>query len=179
MHPDQIHVPRQDERSPSAPAPASATPRKDRFLVCAQAVRHPGASLVDAAELDAYLATEFRVRAAESFTLRIGEHSAPLFELQSRLRTPSSAFVTACNPAGAEEAAEENHRRHEVPRSLFQLLGHVHFEGHGAHPSNGWSPEPGFLVFGITFEADLALRLGQDAVVWSGEDVLPLLLVTR
>lgn len=50
--------------------------------------------------------------------------------------------------------------------------------GVGRHPGNGWGcglGEPGLLAYGLDLEAAEVLlrRLGQNAIVWAGNDAVP------
>jgi hypothetical protein len=49
------------------------------------------------------------------------------------------------------------------------------------HPENGWPDEESFLVFGLTLQA--ARTLGahwlQNALIWTGSDALPQLILLR
>jgi len=53
--------------------------------------------------------------------------------------------------------------------------------GIGQHPSNKWPGEPSYLVFGLTLEASkvLGTRLEQNAIIWSGSDGVPQLILLR
>jgi hypothetical protein len=54
-------------------------------------------------------------------------------------------------------------------------------EGIGQHKSNQWPGEESFLVFGLTLEAanTLGSKLEQNAIVWSGKDAVPQLILLR
>ena len=51
----------------------------------------------------------------------------------------------------------------------------------GEHPANGWPAEPSFLVPGLPLEDARLLgeKFGQNAVVWSGANGVPRLVLLR
>ncbi len=54
-----------------------------------------------------------------------------------------------------------------------------YLSGEGRHPSNGWPAEPSLLVLGLALQAakSLGRRHEQNAVVWSGPDAVPQLVM--
>jgi hypothetical protein len=54
-------------------------------------------------------------------------------------------------------------------------------EGVGNDPSNIWPGERSFLVLGLVPEAakSLGAQFGQNAIVWSGADAIPRLILLR
>lgn len=138
-------------------------------------------SEIDPAMLQAYSETEFRVFGACPTTLLIGRHSSDLAQIHKAHSVQCSAFITACNPFSKSFDDEANAERQA---SLAAELRHrsLNFvDGVGQHPSNQWPGEPSFLVLGITLEAAkiLARRLEQNAIVWSGADAVPVLVLLR
>jgi hypothetical protein len=74
-----------------------------------------------------------------------------------------------------------NEERHtELAREL-NSRSLIFIEGVGQHPSNEWPGEASYLVFGLTLEASKSLgkRLEQNAIVWSGADATPQLVILR
>jgi hypothetical protein len=71
-------------------------------------------------------------------------------------------------------------RQVELERELVRR-GLAFIAGAGQHPTNGWLPEPSFLVFGLTQEAAEAEGRAweQNAILWSGADVPPRLILLR
>lgn len=136
---------------------------------------------IDASLIQAFRETRYRVHGTAPFVLAVDEPSTALAAAHERFRTDCSAYITACNPFSEDVGAEANARRHAdlglelVRRSL------AHTEGIGQHPSNGWPGEPSYLVFGLTLEAakTLARALMQNAIVWSGADATPRLILLR
>jgi hypothetical protein len=136
---------------------------------------------IDAATIQAYRETEYRVDGDQPFILRIGEQSPVLAALHKRHRVDCSAYVTACNPySQALEDAANAQRHAELGRELRQRSLAV-IEGLGQHPSNGWEGEASSLVLGLTLEAAkvLGARHEQNAIVWSDADAVPQLILLR
>jgi hypothetical protein len=93
----------------------------------------------------------------------------------------SSAFLTAFNPFSEPLNEQENDRRHELLMQELKFRSLSGFEGYGSHPDNGWSPEASVLVPGLSLEASKSLgaRFEQNAIVWSGADAVPQLILLR
>ena len=144
------------------------------------------ATEIDAATLAAYLETDYRVhgdpeRGIAPFTLRVDAPCPALAAEHARRRVESSAYVTACNPLGRPLDACGNAALHAALVRTLRECGLELLEGVGQHPSNGWPGEASCLVFGPSREAAGALgaRLRQNAVLWSGPDAVPRLLLLR
>jgi hypothetical protein len=141
---------------------------------------------VPAALIQAFRETHYKVYARPNlaevaFTLRIDQACVDLKASQRLHGVDCSAYITACNPNGqALGPADNAHRQKELAREL-RARGLAFDAGIGQHPSNGWEGEPSFLVYGLDLEAAKALgrRFGQIAIVWSGGDAVPRLVVLR
>lgn len=129
----------------------------------------------------AYLETEYRVLGEPPFGLRVGRASAELLYAHERQKVDCSAFVTACNPFSRllDDAANAARQRALAGELTHRRLAFV--QGIGQHPSNQWPSEESFLVFGLTLEAakTLGARLQQNALIWSGRDAVPQLILLR
>ena len=160
-------------------AAALALGAPPRFVPAGDVVGLP--SSIAAETVQNYRDTVFRVESAVRTQLQVGKNHPPLHTFFALYGTDSCAFVTAVNPRGQALAATENQRRHAELRSLLEQRRCTHFEGVGAHPSNGWPPEPGFLVFGLGLDEarDLGRRFDQDAIVWAGIDSRVRLVLLR
>ncbi len=136
-------------------------------------------SSIDAAVLAAYRRTEYRM--AAGFALWIDEHNADLEAWQLRHGEHCSAFVCAVNPRSVQLSHHENRARHERLRTQLTREGLYFEEGQGIDPERSWPPEPGFLIAGV--DPTQARRLGrqfdQNAVIWSGAEAIPHLLLLR
>lgn len=137
---------------------------------------------ISADVLRAYLETRYeaQMEAAEPLTLRIGEFSPRLLSAQREAGVESSLFVTAYNPLSRQLSRGENEKRHR------NLLKHLRrgcaalFKGRGYHPSGNWD-EKSILALGVSLAP--AQYLGnifeQNAIVWSGADAVPRLILLR
>ena len=136
---------------------------------------------LDAALIEAYRETEYRVASDQPFTLRIGEVSAELQALQSRRRAEPCAYITACNPFSRVVSPSENAERHAQLGAELTKRGLTHIEGVGQHPSNNWPGEPSYLILGLDLEAarTLGMRMEQNAIVWIGADAVPELVLLK
>ena len=128
-----------------------------------------------------YRETEYKTHGDEPFTMEVGNVCPALAALHKRHRVDCSAFVTACNPLGEDIGEAANAERHA---DLGRELGHrslANIEGIGEHPFNGHPGEASYLIFGLTLEAakTLGARLEQNAIIWSGVDAVPQLVLLR
>ena len=139
------------------------------------------ASVVDASVVRAYRETHYRVHDTQPFTLRVDHPCPALAAAHRRQSTECSTFITASNPCSVDVGEAVNARRHaEFERELVRR-GLAFIAGAGEHPTNGWPPEPSFLVFGLTREAaEIEGRAWkQNAILWSGADAVPRLILLR
>lgn len=138
-------------------------------------------STLDPTLVEAFRQTEYRVGGDQPFILAIDEQSPALAAAHERHGVLCSAYITACNPLSVRMDGAGNAQRHaDLGRELAERsLASV--EGVGQHPSDDWPGEASYLVFGLSLDAAKALgtRLQQNAVVWSGEDARPLLILLR
>lgn len=138
-------------------------------------------SAIDRSTIQAYLETDYRILGNNPSTLRIGVACPELAALHKTHQADSSVFITACNPFSQtfDEAANAV-RQAALARELTQR-SLLYIDGIGQHPSNQWPGEASFLVFGLTLEAarTLGARLEQNAIVWSGPDAVPQLILLR
>jgi len=139
-------------------------------------------SSIDPALIQAYLETRYHVRGDAPLTLAIGAASPALAALHAAAGVDCSAFVTAWNPYSRPEPepAANAARQQALARELAQRGLHA-IEGIGQHPSGSWPGEESLLVLGLALDAARALgaRHGQNAIVWSGADAVPQLILLR
>lgn len=140
--------------------------------------------MIRAELLQAYRETHYCVSASApggAFVLRIGKASDALRTLHLRLGVDCSAFITAANPHSALGDAATNTDRLQRLRAEVGALNLPCFDGVGQHPDNGWPGEASLLVPGLDLGG--ARRLGerwqQNAIVWSGADAVPQLILLR
>ncbi len=136
---------------------------------------------IDPGAIRAYLETYYRVQSDRHFILSIGHMSSELLAVHKRSRVNCSAFLTACNPFSHAFGDAENHDRQRSLAKELEFRGLGFLPGIGEHPSNGWPGEDSFLVLGLNLEAAKALgkRFEQNALVWSGVDAIPRLVLLR
>ena len=131
--------------------------------------------------IQAYLETYYRVHGDTPTTLKVGETNPTLATVHEAHDIECSAFITACNPFSQNSSDEFNAARQQALAGELMQLGLSFIEGIGQHPSNNWPGEASFLVLGLPLEAAKALstRYGQNAIVWSGADATPQLVLLR
>ena len=138
-------------------------------------------SIINAGTVQAFRETEYRVHGDERFSLIAGETCPPLAAAHKRYRVDCSAYITACKPFSQILDDEPNAERHAA---LGRDLNHrslASIQGIGQHPSNQWPGESSYLIFGLTLVAakTLGTRLEQNAIVWTGADAVPQLILLR
>ncbi|MDI9849530.1 DUF3293 domain-containing protein [Rhodoblastus sp. 17X3] len=130
----------------------------------------------------AYFATLYRVgTGAESFTLRIGQYSPELARLYVSSDRNCGLFITAFNPFGQAQSEAANEAAHRLLGKDLRTISACVVEGEGADLNGLWPPEKSYLALGIDHEAACILgkRWSQDAVVWTGEEATPKLILLR
>jgi len=134
---------------------------------------------IEPATLQAYRQTEYRVFGDLPAILRVGVQCAALAALHVRYHTDCSAFLTAFNPEGTLTDALVNARQQQVLLAKISALGLIAIPGCGQHPTGEWPGEPSYLVPAL--DCPRAERLGrmfqQNAIIWSGADAVPQLLL--
>ena len=136
---------------------------------------------IDAGTVQAFRETEYMVHGNEPFTLKVDELCPPLAAAHKRHRVDCSAYITACNPFSQILDDAANAERHAALGEKLGRRSLANIEGVGQHPSNQWPGEISYLIFGLTLEAakTLGTRLEQNAIVWSGADAVPQLVLLR
>jgi hypothetical protein len=138
-------------------------------------------SIIGSGLVQTYWETEYRVHGDEPFTLKVEEGSPALAAAHKRYGVDSSAYITAWNPLGIDQEIAVNIQRNaELAAELAQLCL-ASIEGIGQHPTSQQPGEMSYLIFGLTLEAAQALgtRWAQNAVVWSGTNAVPQLIMLR
>ena len=139
------------------------------------------ASIIDPHTVRAYTETEYRVHGEPGFTLRVGAPSADLLAAHARQGVDCSAYLTAWNPFSRKTDDATNAARQTELVDALSRLGLVCLPGLGRHPSNDWPGEDSVLALGLGLDAAKALgqRFEQNAIVWSGADAVPQLILLR
>lgn len=133
-------------------------------------------------KINTYMAINYLVGdGGDQFTLRIGQHSPSLTEHYRSKSTISCSFISAFSPYGVMCSDSENEKAHQALGAELRQLSSFILEGAVADPEGRWPPERSFLAFGINEDtaAKLGERYRQDAVVWTGQDAVPRLLLLR
>jgi len=138
-------------------------------------------SSLDSLLIRVYRESRYRVFSNPPAELEIDRPSPQLAALHEQAGVHASAFVTACNPHSEPLGEAENRARQQALASELRALGFAFLPGCGEHPGNDWPREPSFLVLGIEREraCALATRHEQNALVCSGPDAVPRLLLLR
>ena len=138
-------------------------------------------SSIDAATIQAYLETEYRIDGETPALLKVGAVCPELAALHKANKTDCSAFVTACNPFSQALDTASNASRQLALSQELRRRGLAFMEGVGQHPSNQWPGEPSFLIFGLSLEdaKELGASLEQNAIIWSDSDAMPQLILLR
>ena len=139
------------------------------------------ASLIDPHTVRAYTETAYHVHGEPGFTLHLGEASPELLAAHERQGVDCSAYLTAWNPFSRPTDDAANAARQAELLDALSRLGLVCIPGLGGHPSNAWPGEDSVLALGLGFDAAKALgqRFEQNAIVWSGADAVPQLILLR
>ena len=131
--------------------------------------------------VQSYQETNYYVYAQPAFFLTIGKQSPELSRLHDKYRVDSSAFITAFNPYSTELEEQQNRERNAMLALLLGELDHSFIEGVGQHLSKQWPGEPSFLVLGVSLDVakEIGMQFEQNAIVWSGPDAVPELVLLR
>ena len=137
---------------------------------------------IPAEKITAYLATDYRFgHGLDRITLRIDARSEALKRLYASSGYACGVFLTAYNPLGQALSLEANEAAHARLGAELKVLAIEVIEGVGADPTGAWPEEKSFFALGVELEAarTLGIRYHQDAIVWVGEDAIPILVVLR
>ena len=127
----------------------------------------------------AYQNAEYRVPDRPELLLRIGEANPALLAAHQQHGVSSSLFLTAWNPYSQSLQPSENHLRQQQLVAQLDARGLTYWLGVGVDPQGKWPGEDSLLIFGVTREEAIALghQFEQNAVVWSGRDAVPQLVM--
>lgn len=138
-----------------------------------------GPAPLDAALVQAYRETEYRVSAEPPIVLRVDQANAALAALHVARGVTRSAFVTAFNPSSERLDDATNAARHRALCDALTREGIAWLPAEGAHPDNGWPAETGVLVLDVDLPRARAIgqRWAQHAIVHSASDAVPRLVL--
>lgn len=130
--------------------------------------------------IQAYTSTHYHVFSSTEFTLKIGQYSAELHALYSQTGTDSSVFITECNPYSEPLSNAQNKLTQQTLIENIEAAGYKFQHGEGKHTDTNWPGEKSIFILGHSKEAsiDLGKEYGQNAVVWTGSNAVPELLIT-
>ncbi len=136
-------------------------------------------SVLDRHLVELYRKAEYRVDRGP--VLRVDQPSPELAQWHIRQAVDCSAFMTACNPRGQRVDERSNRRLTSQLAAVLAESGRVFVAGTGLDPSGDWPGEASFLVAGLNLPTarSLGRRFDQNAVVWSGPDAVPRLILLR
>ena len=136
--------------------------------------------------LQAYLDTVHQLVEPAALTLCVGRRHNGLVALMKAHRRPTAAVVTAWNPASHRTPRRLNEAAQARLIAALDARGLPHFrswghDGSGEDGKDRWPAEDSRVVLGLELDdaARLGRRFGQNAIVWSGLDGLPLLVALR
>ena len=135
---------------------------------------------MDDALVAAYRRTEYRVDdRGYAFVLRIDEASDALRECHAAFGVHCSTFITAWNPRSTPTPRADNEAAMKRLEQALAELGCRWLQGEGVDPDGDWPGEPSVLALGLDKAPAVALarRFDQNAIVWSGADATPRLVV--
>lgn len=138
-------------------------------------------SEIDSATVAAYSAAHYSVLAPEPFVLLVGSVSSGLADLMAAEKASCAAFITAWNPFSRVATTAENTAAQEALRCDLVALGVKSIPGFGKDLSGLWPGEDSLLVLGLDLERarDLGIKYGQNAILWTGLDACPQLVLLR
>jgi hypothetical protein len=128
----------------------------------------------------AYLSAEYWVEeTAAAFALKIGIQSQALLSLHAECGVDCSAFLTAYNPGSLMQSVSWNQKAQGRMEADLRRDGFELRQGFGKDPSGAWPGECSVLALGISREAAerSGRAYGQQAIVWTGLDAVPTLVV--
>jgi hypothetical protein len=131
----------------------------------------------------AYRSTDYRVYASPEpdFTLRIGCHSPELARLHAARGVTGSAHLTAWNPLSKDTPPDVNRAAQNDLLADLLALNISALPGFGVNPAEDWPGEEHVLAPGLSRDAAIGLgqKYNQNAIVWSGADAIPELILLR
>ncbi|MES2538256.1 MAG: DUF3293 domain-containing protein [Pseudomonadota bacterium] len=131
----------------------------------------------------AYRATDYRVYASPEpdFILRIDCHSPELASLHAARGVTGSAHLTAWNPLGAPTPLEINRAAQGLMLADLLALNAATLPGFGVNQAEEWPGEEHVLAIGVSRDDAIGLgrKYNQNAIVWSGVDAIPELILLK
>jgi hypothetical protein len=129
----------------------------------------------------AYKATDFTVLQPRAFTLRIEQQCPELQVLYTEQGVASAGYLTAWNPFSKETSDDDNRKAQQELLRKLSLQGFPTLNAMGVDPCGDWPGEESVFVPGLSLDQAklLGTEFGQNAVVWTGADAVPQLILLR
>jgi len=129
----------------------------------------------------AYKETIYEVTTIPAMVLKVGQTSSRLIALHEQHQAPSSAFITAWNPYSDRMSDEENTKRQDKLIASIKERELPYYLGEGKDPSGEWPGEASILILGISLDEakELGNEWGQNAIIWTGADGVPQLILLK
>jgi hypothetical protein len=104
----------------------------------------------------------------ETIQINIGQNCPPLDYLIAQSDRPTWALITAANPYSQPLSARENQRRDRRLSKHLKGLQLPLIPAMGKDPTGVWTPEPSWLILGITRPQAIAIgrKFEQNAIVY-------------
>jgi len=136
-------------------------------------------SELDQTTIEAYRSARYRIDGR--FDLIVDRSSTELGAWHAAHGRSCSALITAYNPGGCICSNLDNQVANRRLADIIGKTGLPFLFTVGLDPEGQWPPEPGFLIAGLERDSaeELGRRFGQNAIVWSGADAVPCLLLLR
>jgi hypothetical protein len=132
----------------------------------------------------AYRASDYRIGdigQSTDIVLSPGLHSEPLARFFLHKGVNCGALITAYNPLGVQRSEELNVTAHECLGGMLTVLDKEIIEGSGSEEGSDWPAEKSYFALGLIRED--AIGIGclcqQDAIIWTGENAVPELVLLR
>ncbi|SEM73012.1 DUF3293 domain-containing protein [Nitrosomonas marina] len=129
-----------------------------------------------------YRLADYRVGSGtDAFIMHIDRYSAPMNKLMTAKQVSNAAIITAYNPLGRRQSAQNNREAHVTLQGALDRRAVCLIESTNLDPAGTWPDETGFCVLGVRFETvcALGLRFRQNAIVWIHNDAVPRLHLLR
>lgn len=131
--------------------------------------------------LTSYHSAEYHVYFEPNFFLKIGQHNEQLMLLYKKFNQYQSAFITAYNPYSQERTLIQNTSQNSELEEILISMDYQYILGEGVCSDSGWPGEKSFLILGIDLETSKKLgnQFQQNAILWSGKDAVPQLILLK
>ena len=129
----------------------------------------------------AYNATRYRIITDTSFNMRIGQRSPHLLKLYKKHDCLSAALITAWNPYSVVTSESDNTAAQLRLETVLSERSVPFISAIGEDPEMEWPAEESVLALNLNLNAtkELGFEFLQNAVVWSGQDAVPQLVLLR